>query len=93
MSRGWPSLQTFGTLVKCNKNQLCDYMTTEPARWLAGIPAGNFPSNHTCQAARQMNQVRYRTEGNTLLMCTASNLYIKMAAPGWPGSCNTRSPQ
>ena len=26
-----------GTLVKCNKNQLCDYMTTEPAR-LAGIP-------------------------------------------------------
>ena len=27
-----------GTLVKRNKNQLCDYMTTEPAR-LAGIPA------------------------------------------------------
>ena len=26
-----------GTLVKRNKNQLCDYMTTEPAR-LAGIP-------------------------------------------------------
>ena len=27
--------------------------------------------------------------GNTLLMPTASNLYIKMAAPGWPSSCNT----
>ena len=26
--------------------------------------------------------------GNTLLMPTASNLYIKMAAPGWPSSCN-----
>ena len=45
-----------GTLVNRIKNQLCDYMTTEPAR-LAGIPVlwcrdpgGNFPSNHACPA-------------------------------------------
>ena len=40
-------------------------------------------------AARRMNQTRNRTEGNTLLMRTASDLYIKMEALGWPGSCNT----
>ena len=36
-----------------------------------------------------MNQERNRTAGNTLLMRIASNLYIKMATPGWPLSCNT----
>ena len=36
-----------------------------------------------------MNQARNRTAGNTLLMLIASNLYIKMAAPGWHGSHNT----
>ena len=36
-----------------------------------------------------MNQARNRTAGNTLLMRVASNLYIKMAAPGWHGSHNT----
>ena len=36
-----------------------------------------------------MNQARNRAEGNTLLMRIASNLYVKMAAPGWPFSCNT----
>ena len=36
-----------------------------------------------------MNQARNRTAGNTLLMRIASNLYVKMAAPGWPFSCNT----
>ena len=36
-----------------------------------------------------MNQARNRTTGNTLLMRIASNLYIKMAAPGWLFSCNT----
>ena len=40
-------------------------------------------------AARRMNQTKNRTEGNTLLMRTASNLYIKMAALSWPGSYNT----
>ena len=55
------------------------------------IPTGrSFPSNHACQAARRMNQARIKTAGNTLLMRIASNLYIKMAAPGWPFSCNTR---
>ena len=44
---------------------------------------------HGCCAARRMNQARKRTAGNTLLMHTASNLYIKMAASGWPSSCNT----
>ena len=54
------------------------------------IPMGrNFPSNHACQAARRMNQARIKTVGNTLLMRIASNLYIKMAAPGWPFSSNT----
>ena len=37
-----------------------------------------------------MNQARNRTAGNTLLMRIASNLYIKMAAPGWLFSCNTK---
>ena len=36
-----------------------------------------------------MNQARNRTAGNTLLMRTASNLVIKMAAPGWPSSHNS----
>ena len=47
----------------------------------AGIPAGNFPSNHAFHSARRMNQARN--------MHTATNLCIKMAAPGWPFSCNT----
>ena len=51
--------------------------------------AGNFPSYHACRAARQMNQARNRTAANTLLINTASNLSIKMAAPGWSGSFNT----
>ena len=37
MSRAGPLCRDRGTLVKSNKNQLCDYTTTEPAR-LAGIP-------------------------------------------------------
>ena len=37
-----------------------------------------------------MNQARKRTAGNTLLMRIASNLSIKIAAAGWPFSCNTR---
>ena len=37
-----------------------------------------------------MNQARNRKAGNPLLMCIASNLYIKMAAPRWSFSCNTR---
>ena len=36
-----------------------------------------------------MKQAINRTAGNTLLLRIASNLYIKMAAPGWPFSCNT----
>ena len=37
-----------------------------------------------------MNQARNMAAGNKLLMRIASNLYIKIAAPGWPFSCNTR---
>ena len=37
-----------------------------------------------------MNQARNRTAGNALLMRVAFILYIKMAAPGWPFSCNTK---
>ena len=41
--------------VKCNKNQLCDYMTTGPSR-LAEIPVSRcraeiFPCNHVWQAS------------------------------------------
>ena len=32
-----------------------------------------------------------RTAGNTLLMRIVSNLYIKVAAPGWPSSDNTKT--
>ena len=48
-----------------------------PVSWdpsIIGIPAANFPSNHACLAAREMNQARTRTAGNTLLMRVASNL-------------------
>ena len=71
-----------GTLVKRNKNQLCDYITTKPVRlagipvFLAGMPGGNFPSNHACRAARRMNQARNRTAGNTLFMCIASTAHV-----------------
>ena len=37
MSRAGSLYRDPGTLVKRNKNQLCDHRTTEPAR-LAGIP-------------------------------------------------------
>ena len=37
-----------------------------------------------------MNQSRTRATDNTSLLLTASNPYTKMAAPGWPGSCNIR---
>ena len=37
-----------------------------------------------------MNQARNMTAGNTLLMRIASNLYMKMAAPGSPFHCNTK---
>ena len=46
------------------------------------FPSGVFPSDHACQAAQWMNQARN--------MHTASNLYIKLATPGWPFSWNTR---
>ena len=36
MSRAGSLRRDLVTLVEGNKNQLCDYMTTEPA-WLAGI--------------------------------------------------------
>ena len=72
------------------------WQLSEPGR-LAGIPvlwcrdpAGNFPSYHACRAVRWMNQSRNRTTGSTPLFRTVSNPYIKMAAPGWPGSYNTK---
>ena len=80
--RDWFTCRDPGTLVKRNKNQLCHYKTTEPAQYCdARIPAGIFPSNHACHAARWMNHTRN--------MHTAFNLYIKLAALGWPFSCNT----
>ena len=65
-------------------------MTIEPAQYCdAGIPGGDFPSDNACRAAWRMNQARNRTAGNKLFMRIASNHYVKMAAPGWPFSCNT----
>ena len=85
MSQLWQELKTYdlagllcrdpGTLVRRNKNQLCDYMTTEPAQ-LAGTPGGNFPSSHACRAARRMNQARNRTAGNALFMRIASPAHV-----------------
>ena len=64
-----------GTLVKRNKNQLCDCMTTKPARF-AGIPGGNFPSNHACLAAQGMNQAKNRTAGNILFIGVAFSAHV-----------------
>ena len=82
MSQAGSLCKDLRTSVTRNKNHLCDYMSTEPAR-LAGIPAV-FAGRRG--AARRINQARNRTTGNTLIMLV---LYIKMAAPGWPFSCNT----
>ena len=55
VSRAGPVCRDLGKPVKRNKNQLCDYMTTGPARLAeipvlrTGIPANraeNFPCNH-----------------------------------------------
>ena len=82
MRQAGPLCRKPGTLVKRNKNQLCDYMTTEPAR-LAGIPVlwcrdpgGNFPSNHPCRAARGINQAKNRKTGNTLFMGIAFQAHV-----------------
>ena len=37
-----------------------------------------------------ITQARNRTADNTLLIRIASNLYINMAALGWPRSCNIK---
>ena len=69
MSRVGSLCRDPGTLVKRSKNQLCDYMTTEPAG-LAGI------SILWCGAARRMNQARNRVAGNTLFMPIASPAHV-----------------
>ena len=75
MSLAYSLCRDPGTLVRRNKNQLCDYMITEPPQ-LAGIPGGNFPSSHACRAARRMNQARNRTAGNGLFMRIASPAHV-----------------
>ena len=54
MSRAGPFCQDPGTSVKSNKSQLCNYMTTGPAR-LAGISANraktDFPCNRIYRAS------------------------------------------
>ena len=50
MNRGGSFCRKPGSLVKRNRNPLCDYMITEPAQFAgipvcdAGIPGGNFSS-------------------------------------------------
>ena len=54
-----------GSLIKRNKNQLCEYMTAESAH-LARIPAwqaGNFPCNHTRRSSAA-SKISDRTVGN-----------------------------
>ena len=76
MRRAGSLCRDSGTLVKRkNKNRICDYMTTEPAR-IAGIPGGNFPCNHACRAAGRMKQATNRTADNTLFMRIASPAHL-----------------
>ena len=42
------------TSVKCNKNQLCGYMTTRPA-WLASRIPANRDETFTCNRVHQSN--------------------------------------
>ena len=94
MSRTGSLCRYLGTLVKRNKNQLRLY--DNKASQLgsqdcdAEIPGGNFPSNQACRVApaNEPSEKTQRTAGNTLVMRIASNLHIKMAASGWPFSCN-----
>ena len=80
---------------KCNKNQLCDYLTTEPAG-LAETPVSRY-RNPGWEFSKQSHLLgspanepgENRTVGNTLLIRTASRLYVKMVALGWLGPCNT----
>ena len=73
-----------GTLVRRNKNQLCDYMTTEPLQ-LAGIPGGNFPSSHACRAARRMNQ----ETGQRVTHCSCALLpRLMWSGPYWELYCH-----
>ena len=75
----------FGTLNQRNKNRLCDYMTTEPAR-LAGITVLWCWESRLLGSPANQNQARNGTGCNTLL-----TTHIKIAASkGSPGSCNTR---
>ena len=59
MSLAGPLCSDLGTSIKWNKNQLCDFMTTEPPVSRdpsdAGIPGENFLSNHAYLAAWRMN--------------------------------------
>ena len=74
MSWAGPVSRVLGTSVKRNKNVLCDYMTTRPAR-LAEIPAnrvGNLPCNRVYRASpanRDSKRICLRTN---LLTCKLS---------------------
>ena len=76
---GWLALQ---------RSPYLSYTEQKSPLWLyvnRASPVSWDPSC-VCWAARRINQARNRTTGNTLIMLV---LYIKMAAPGWPFSCNT----
>ena len=62
MSRAGSLCRDLGTLVKRNKNQLCDFVTTEPARvaWLVYVRASYVPiatlnQNKRCLFGRRPN--------------------------------------
>ena len=63
-------------------------VSLDPSIVMPGSQLEIFQVNHACRAAQRMNQARNRT-ALTLLMHAAFKLYIKMATPGWPRSCNT----
>ena len=83
-----------GILVKLNKKQLCGGNRGSPVSWDPSIVTPGFRveifqvitlERQPCEWTKRETRQR----GNTLLMPIASNLYIKMAAPGWSFLCNT----
>ena len=87
---GFSSLcRDLGTLVKRNKNQLCDYNRGSPVGWDASIV---MPGSRVeiFQVIMLPGQPVEWTKGQTEQRETnASNLYNKKAAPDRPGSSNT----
>ena len=80
MSRAGSLCRDLGTLVKRNKNQLCDYMTTEPARvaWLVYVreycvPIVTLNQNKRCRFLYCGDAQIITSYGHKSHMCTIVN--------------------